>query len=131
MNSRIEETSKFIMRHFLFFTSLLLALAALEGCTSVSDSPSLYAGMSRDRLKARFGEPLRVERARSGGEDWYYSFASWLNNVEGNSYNDGATSSASVSVTFSDQNSTKEYPVHLSPDGCVIEPLPVGKIVGK
>ena len=88
--------------------------------------------MSRDRLKSRFGEPVRVERMPSGGEDWYYSFASWRNpNIEATGYNDGVSGSGSVSVTFSDQNNTQECPIHLSPDGYVIEPLPAGKIVRK
>jgi hypothetical protein len=68
----------------------------------------------------------------SGGEDWYYSFASWRNpNVEATGYNDGVSGSGSVSMTFSDQSNTQEYPIHLSPDGYVTEPLPVGKIVRK
>jgi hypothetical protein len=88
--------------------------------------------MSRDRLKSRFGEPIRVERLPSGGEDWYYSFASWRNpDIETSVNNDGLSRSASVSVTFSDQNSTQEHPIHVSPDGYVIEPLPVGRIIGK
>ena len=132
LNSHTEETSKFIMRRSFFFTSLVLALAALDGCVSDSDSPRPFVGMSRDRLKSRLGEPIRVERLPSGGEDWYYSFASWRNpDIETSVNNDGLSRSASVSVTFSDQNSTQEHPIHLSPDGYVIEPLPVGKIIGK
>jgi outer membrane protein assembly factor BamE (lipoprotein component of BamABCDE complex) len=132
LNSRIEATSKFIMQRFFLFTSLLLVLATLDACVSVSDSPTLFVGMTRDRLKSHFGEPLRVERASSGGEDWYYSFASWRRpDIEASGYNEGTSSSVSVSVTFSDQSNTQDCPIHLSPDGYVLGPLPVGKIVRK
>jgi outer membrane protein assembly factor BamE (lipoprotein component of BamABCDE complex) len=118
------------MRRITIFTFLLLALITLEGCASSEpDSPSLFVGMSRERLKARFGEPIHVERAPTGGEDWYYSFASWRNSdVETSSSIDAESRSSSMSVTVSGNN-TQEQPVHVSPDGCVTAPLPAGKIV--
>ena len=120
------------MRRFVSFTALLLVLAMFAGCATESDSPTVYVGMSRGRLKARFGEPLRVEPTRTGGEDWYYPFSSWRHsNLDGSVENDGETRSASVSMTLSDGNNTRECPIHLSPDGYVIEPLPVGRIVGR
>jgi outer membrane protein assembly factor BamE (lipoprotein component of BamABCDE complex) len=132
LNSASQERVLTYMRRFLCYTALLLMLALLAGCATESDSPTIYVGMSRDRLRARFGEPLRVERTRTGGEDWYYPFSSWRNsNFEGNVENDGETRSASVSMTLSDGNNTRECPIHLSPDGYVVEPLPVGKVVGR
>ena len=120
------------MRRIPIFIFLLLALATINGCVSESDTPTLFVGMSGDRLKSRFGEPLRVERTSSGGEDWYYSFASWRNpDMEASTYNDGVSKSVSASMTFSDQQSTQEQPIHLSSNGRVIEPLPVGKIIRK
>jgi len=110
--------------------AFLLALVSLEGCVSRPDSPALFVGMSAERLKARFGEPIRVERAPSGGEDWYYSFTSWRNaDVEASGYTDATSHSVSVSAVISDDGNTQEQPVHISPDGYVIAPLPSGKIV--
>ena len=120
------------MRRFLSFTALLLVVAIFAGCATESDSPTLYVGMSRDRLKSLFGEPLRVERTRTGGEDWYYPFSSWKNsNLEGSVDNDGVTRTTSASMTISDGNNTRECPIHLSPDGYIVAPLPVGTIVGR
>ena len=119
------------MRRFLLFSTLLQTLATLSACVTTSDSPTLYVGMSRDRLKSHFGEPLRVEPTRSGGEDWYYTFTSWSPNIDASTDNDGVSRSASVSMTISDQNSTHDCPVHLSPGGYVVEPLPSGRIVRK
>jgi hypothetical protein len=85
-------------------------------------------GMSRDRLKARFGEPLRVENAPAGGEDWFYSF-SGPPDVQASSYHDAQSNSDSVSVTISNSTGTQERPIHLSPEGYVIQPLPNGHIV--
>ena len=110
-------------------TCLLVILAGLNACVTESDSPTLYVGMSRDRLKAHFGEPLRVE-VTPLGEDWYYRFASWRNaGMEGSVYHDGVSSSGSFSVTISDENNIRDFPVHLSSEGYVRAPLPVGKIV--
>jgi hypothetical protein len=120
------------MRRFLFFAFLVLAFAALNGCVSASDPPRPFAGMSGTRLKARFGEPLRIERTPSGGEDWYYSFASWRHpDMDGSVSVAGASTAGSMSLTFSDQNYIQECPIHLSPEGYILEPLPVGKIVRK
>ncbi len=121
-----ETTSKSIMRRFILLTSFVLTVAVLAGCATESDSHALFVGMSRDRLKARFGEPLRIERTPLGGEDWYYSFASWQPEMSGTVSSDG---SGSLSMGVSDQPATREFPVHLSADGYVTEPLPAGKIV--
>jgi len=110
----------------LFHISVVAVLLA-TGCATDSDVPSLYAGMSRDRLKAKFGEPRRVEHTPTGGEDWYYSFSS-SPQVQASSYHDAWSSSDSVSVTISDSPGTEERPVHLSSEGYVIEPLPGGHI---
>jgi len=109
-----------------------MILVGTNACVSDSYSPTLFVGMSRDRLKLHFGEPLRVERTPSGGEDWYYSFASWRNtDVQGSVYHDGASNSGSVSATISDENNIRECPVHLSAEGYVRAPLPAGKIIAK
>ena len=130
LNSRLPEGVYVLMRRFLLFGSLLVALALLDGCASDSDSPALYVGMSRERLRSRFGEPLRVERGRAGREDWYYSVTSSGDpDIQASVNNDGASSSTSISATITDQKKTQECPIHLSVDGYVIEPLPVGQVV--
>jgi hypothetical protein len=110
----------------LFRISLLAVLLA-AGCATDSDAPHLYVGMSRDRLKARFGEPRRVEHTAAGGEDWYYSFSS-PSEVQGSSYRDTQINSVSASLTISGDTGKEERPVHLSSEGYVIEPLPGGHI---
>ena len=97
-------------------------------CATDSDAPSLYAGMSRDRLKARFGEPLHTEHSRDGGEDWYYSFTS-PPEIQGTSSHDWQNHTDSASISISESTGNQERPVHLSPDGFVTEPLPRGHIV--
>ena len=116
-----------MIRSFLVLTALLLALVALEACVTDSDRPALFVGMSRDRLKARFGEPLRIERTPTGGEDWYYSFSSPLD-VQVDGYHDEPSRSTMASVTISESTGTHECPIHISSDGFVIEPLPSGHI---
>ena len=117
-----------MLRRFLLVTALLLAIVMVGACVTEYDAPTLFVGMSRDRLRARFGEPLRVEHTSAGGEDWYYSF-SGPPEVQADSYHDEQSNSGSVSVTISSSTSRQECPVHLSPEGYVIEPLPRGHIV--
>ena len=117
-----------MVRHFLLLTLLLLAMGVFGGCATGSDAPRLFTGMSRDRLRARFGEPLRVEPGPGGGEDWYYTF-SGSPDVQATRYHDVQSGSDSVSVTISDTTSAQASPIHLSADGYVIEPLPQGRIV--
>lgn len=110
----------------LFCISALAMLVAV-GCATDSDVPSLYLGMSRERLKARFGEPLRIEKGRNGGEDWYYAFSS-PPQVQAESYRDPLMYSEGASVSVSSSTGKEERPVHLSSEGYVIEPLPGGRI---
>ena len=109
---------------------LVVAPLVLAGCVTESDVPHLYAGMSRDRLRARFGEPHRVEHTGGGGEDWYYAFSNPLQ-IQGSSYHDEQTrsDSASVGISYTVGADPQERPVHLSPEGYVIEPLPSGHIM--
>ena len=111
----------------------LFAAAALAGCVTDSDRPRVRVGMSRDDLRSRFGEPLRIESAASGGEDWYYSFVSWgTPQIEATASHDNfGAGRDSVSIGLSSTWSTQECPIHLSGDGFVVEPIPDGKIVGK
>jgi hypothetical protein len=133
MNSRPSKTSKYIVRRLYLFISLLITLAGLNACESVgnSDSPELFVGMSSQRLKLRFGEPLRIERSPAG-EDWYYSFASRRSpDTETSAFNDGLTRSSSTSMTFSNEKNIQECPIHISLEGFVSAPLPAGKIVAR
>jgi outer membrane protein assembly factor BamE (lipoprotein component of BamABCDE complex) len=117
-----------MVRRFLLLTALLLPLSIFESCVTDSDTSSVFAGMSRDRLKVRLGEPHRVEHTPAGGEDWYYTFSGPLD-VQSSACHDDQSRSDSVSVTISDSTSPQEYPIHLSPEGYVIEPLPPGHFV--
>jgi hypothetical protein len=117
-----------MVRHFLLLTALLIAGAAFEGCVTESDAPSLFVGMSRDRLRARFGDPLRVEHTADGGEDWYYSFSSPLE-VQASSDHDVVSGSDTVSVSVSNSTGTRQCPIHIRPEGYVVAPLPSGHIV--
>ena len=111
----------------LFHISAIVALL-ITSCATDSDRPTLFAGMSRDRLRAKFGEPIRIEHLFGGAEDWYYSFSRPLQ-VQATSDQDvpGDTASAAIAVTKS--SGTEERPVHISPEGFVTEPLPKGHIV--
>jgi len=89
--------------------------------------------MSRDDIRSHFGEPLRIERVASGGEDWYYSFVSWSGpQIDAAASRDPFDPTvSSVSVSVSGTRSTQDCPIHLSADGYVLEPVPNGKIVGE
>ena len=114
------------MRILLYLS--IVAVLLTTSCATDSHTPHLFAGMSRDRLRSRFGEPLRIERTPVGGENWYYSFSK-PPEVEGISYHDLQSNSDSVSVTVSESTGTQEHAIHVSPEGYVIEPLPSGHIV--
>jgi hypothetical protein len=109
-----------------------LLAAALSACVTDSERPRVRVGMSRDRLREYFGEPLRIEHVASGGEDWYYSFTGWSRpQVDGEAWRDPYDpNTSSVSVTVSSSRDTREYPVHLSAEGRVVEPIPSGRIAG-
>jgi hypothetical protein len=129
-----DESRKHDMR--LVFVIALCVVGVLVGCVSDSERaepPRVRIGMSRDDLRFYFGNPMRIEPAASGGEDWYYSFASWgPPQVESTSSVDAfGERTASVSVSMSDTKTKQECPIHFSSDGYVIEPIPAGKIVGK
>ncbi len=110
-----------------------VSVAALIGCESTPETSSVLVrpGMTREQLKARFGEPLRVEPAASGGEDWFYKFLAWKARPSGETgvaVGTGGTESY-VSATVEASKEAEERPIHISPDGYVIEPIPGGRIV--
>jgi outer membrane protein assembly factor BamE (lipoprotein component of BamABCDE complex) len=124
------------MHYSLVLTITLSFAALLAGCVSDSERterPRVRVGMSRDDLRFCFGNPSRIESTASGGEDWYYSFASWSPpQVESSSSVDSSGARTdSVSVSMSDTKTKQECPIHLSSNGYVIEPIPAGTIVGK
>jgi hypothetical protein len=110
-----------------------LALMLGGGCASEprTSDMGVHLGMSRDDLRFFFGEPVRVEPDGAGGESWYYRFVTWKARPGGESgssvENGERTSYAAVTVEFSQD--PEEAPIHLSPEGHVIEPLPKGKVV--
>ncbi len=121
----------FLSRPFVFISGLVFLLTA---CVSdVPDPPRLRLGMSREDLRACYGEPLRIEPASSGGENWFYPFNGWsapeIGGVAARDPWDPNVSS--VSLTLSSSHGTHEAPVHVSPEGYVIEPIPAGKLVAR
>ncbi len=114
----------------------LIATGLLGGCATnweESAKPRLRAGMSRDDVRFFFGNPSRIETLPTGGEDWYYSFAFWTpaqvqSAAEVDPYGGGGVS---VAVTAPAKRTVQQCPVHLSPEGFVIEPLPAGELVGR
>ena len=114
--------------------AVLLALGwlAFAGCASAPPTSDIAVrlGMSRDDLRFFFGEPLRIERAASGGEDWYYRFVAWKTqptHASGTTDEFGErTSYASVGLDFS--RNTEERAIHVSAEGLVVAPLPAGKV---
>jgi hypothetical protein len=87
--------------------------------------------MSRDDLRACFGEPLRIEPAPTGGENWFYRFTGWSRpEIGGETSRDMFDPNVNtVSITLSSSHGTHESAVHISGDGYVVDPLPAGKIV--
>jgi len=115
------------MKKLLPLFCLIALLAA--GCdTDEPDAPRLFPGMSREKLKTRFGEPIRIVQLPGGGEDWFYTFSTPFQ-VETSSETDLQSRSVSAGVSISDNPGTEQRPVHLSPDGIVVEPIPRGHIV--
>lgn len=111
----------------LFYLSAITALL-ITGCATDSDTPTLFAGLSRDRLKAKFGEPIRIEHLFGGREDWYYSFSNPLE-IQATNNHDVPLETESSVIAITKSSGTRECPVHISPEGYVMEPLPKGHIV--
>ena len=123
------------MRNQRLLILALSAAAAVAGCVTEPElgrSP-IRVGMPREDLRFFFGEPLRIERTDSGGEDWFYRFeSSSTPQMDGAVSHDVADGSDSVWVSMSPSSKGKEErPIHLSVDGRVIEPIPEGKILGR
>ena len=87
--------------------------------------------MSRDDLKLFFGNPVRVEAAANGAEDWYYRFYALRSYATSESGMSGGTGGASsyVNASVGLSNDTEEEPVHVSAGGYVVGQVPEGKIV--
>ncbi len=109
---------------------LILALLTLTGCQTNSPDRHLHAGMTREELRADFGEPSRIEPDAPEGEDWYYLIRTWSKPAWGGATSkDDITQVGSVDFTLSRSWTTEQRPVHLSKDGHVIDPVPIGKVV--
>ena len=111
----------------LFHVTVIFTLL-MAGCATASDTPTLFAGLSRDRLKAKFGEPIRIEHLFGGAEDWYYSFSKPLE-LQATNDHDVPADIESAGIAITKSTGTEERPVHISPDGHVMEPIPRGHIV--
>lgn len=115
---------------FLAFATTLLFLAGCADAPETSEN-HLRLGLTREQLRARFGEPVRIESHGAAGEDWYYRFVGWESHPTSTSDSSNAfgqpTSTSSVGVQFN--RTDGEQPVHLSAEGRVVAPLPEGKVV--
>lgn len=118
---------------FAYFFLITALLSLLPGCADGPETATatLRTGLSRDQLRARFGEPLRIEGASSGGENWYYNFVSWQSRPTDDSGVPPTTreQASSFSSGLQITKETTELPIYVSADGHVIDPLPAGKIV--
>ena len=110
-----------------------MSLFVFAGCSTTHESAysTVLEGMSRNVLRANFGEPLRIEPGASGGEDWYYHFSSLRTQPTGSSgtTDDFGQRTTYVSAELNFSKQVVELPVHVSPDGFVVPPLPNGKVV--
>jgi len=108
---------------------------ALAGCATATRTAvvDLQVGMSREDLRLHFGEPLRIEPAASGGENWYYRFVAWQTRPTQDSgiSNEYGHLAPYASSGLDVSKGTEESPIHISSGGYVIEPLPKGKVVHK
>lgn len=109
------------------------SLLALAGCATAPETveTTVSVGMSRADLKSNFGEPVRIQPAATGGEDWYYRFAKWKSRPTGESgtKDDFGDRAGYVSVGLQFSKDTEERPIHVSAEGYVIRPVPEGKVV--
>jgi hypothetical protein len=119
--------------------NIILAAGAsilLAGCATPPDNISDIAvriGMTTSELKVMYGEPLRVEPNGSGGEDWYYHFYSWgagqTVTVSSQTTDAAGNTLDSSSKDLQVGKGTIEEPIHVSPEGYVVAPLPSGKVI--
>ncbi len=112
----------------------ILMVASVWGCATETkfEQARVRVGMSRDDLKFYFGEPLRIENAGPDGEYWYYRFVSPENaQVDGAVVHDVVDGSDTVAVSITPGRAKADLPIHVSPDGHVVEPIPEGKILGR
>ena len=125
------------MRTLRYTNRLVLCVlfaVAVAGCVAQEPEPRrVRVGMSRDDLRFYFGEPLRIEAVGSGAEDWFYRCVLPSEpQVDGAVTQDVVEGSGSVSVSVSTSPGSKgEWPIHLSPEGYVIEPLPEVQILAR
>jgi outer membrane protein assembly factor BamE (lipoprotein component of BamABCDE complex) len=110
-----------------------LCFFAFAGCVffqKTVDTP-VQLGMSRSDLRLHFGEPLRIERTAAGGEDWYYCFVSWRTHpaADAGTSDDFGEKSSYGSVGWQASRYSGEHPIHVSSEGCVVGPLPNGKVL--
>ena len=87
--------------------------------------------MTRTELVAQYGRPVRSERSSDGGEIWYYNFGTQTRAETPISESTVGETERSFTVGHSTSTTTTmtERPLHLSPDGHVIAPVPIGNVV--
>jgi hypothetical protein len=118
------------------FKNIILAVLGglvFAGCVFFQKTAdtAVQSGMSRDELRLHFGAPLRIERTAAGGEDWYYCFVSWRTHPvsDAGTPDDFGEKSSYGSVGWQASRYTGEHPIHVSPEGYVMGPIPQGKVL--
>lgn len=116
---------------------LLLALIAtisFSGCVTESEEPShIRVGMSREDLRFFFGDPLRIEPVENGGEVWFYRVITpYTPQVEGAAWEGPIPGDGGVALGVSPTPKMRiEAPIFLSPEGRVVDPVPIATIRGR
>jgi hypothetical protein len=115
----------------LILAALCCLVFAGCACFQKTADAAVKLGLSRSDLRLYFGEPLRIERTAAGGEDWYYRFISWRTHPvsEAGTQDDFGEKTAYVSVGWQASRYSGEHPIHVSPGGYVVGPIPNGKVV--
>jgi len=110
-----------------------ISLFVFAGCATNHEPTysTVLENMTPAVLRFNFGEPLRIEPRAGGGQDWYYRFSSWQAEPAGSTStsNEFGERTSSVNAGLNLSKQVVERPVHLSPDGYVVTPLPKGKVV--
>lgn len=130
----VHHSLKAAVRNVCIFLFTLLATITFSGCVSEPEEPShIRAGMTRDDLRFFFGEPLRIERVENGGEVWYYRVVTANTPmVEGAAWEGPVPGDGGVAVGVSPTPKVKmEAPIFLSPEGRVMDPVPIATIRGR
>ena len=84
----------------------------------------MRSGFSREEVRSYYGEPLRIEPASAGGENWFYRF--WV--VDGPRWEEPTPQELAENDGITIKYSFTEAAIHFPNEGLVTRPIPRGKI---